>query len=54
MTYLAVLDLILVHVLRARGVLADVLSPGELGIEFLAAVPAIGLGEAKLGLRLFN
>ena len=53
-TYLTVLNLILVHVLGTGGVLSDVLSLGELGIELLAAVPAVGLGEAELRLRLLN
>ena len=53
-TYIAVLDFVFVHVLRARGVLANVLSLGELGVELLAAVPAVGLGEAELRLRLLN
>ena len=53
-TYLSILDLIIVHVLRAWGVLSNVLSLGELGVELLAAVPAVGLGETELRLRLLN
>ena len=53
-TYLSILDLIIVHVLRAWSVLSNVLSLGELGVELLAAVPAVGMGEAELRLRLLN
>jgi len=50
-TYLSILDLVIVGVLRAGGVLANVFSFRELAVKLFAAVPAICLGEAELRLR---
>ena len=47
-TYLTVLDLVVVHVLGAGGVLANILILGQLINEDLAAIPAVGLSEAVL------
>ena len=49
--WLSILDLILVGVLRTRGIFANVLSFGQFAIKFFASVPAISLGERVLGLR---
>ena len=48
-TYLGILNFVLVHVLGTRGVLANILSLGELRVELFATVPAIGLGKTVLG-----
>lgn len=47
-TYLTVLNLVVVFVLGAWGVLSNVLSFGELIVEHFAAVPAVGLRETVL------
>jgi len=51
---ITVLDLIVVHVLGAGGVLANVLLLGQLVDEDLGAIPAVSLREAELGGRLLN
>ena len=51
---LGILDLVIVGVLRAGGVLTNVLSLRQLAIELFAAIPAVGLREAELSLRFFN
>lgn len=45
---LSVLDLVVVFVLGAWGVLSNVLSFGELVVEHFAAVPSVRLGETVL------
>ena len=50
---LSILDLVLVGILRARGVLTNVLRLRQLAVKLLAAVPAIGLREPVDGLGLF-
>lgn len=51
---IAVLDLILIHVLGARGVLANVLLLSELIDEDLGTVPSVRLCETVLSLGLLN
>ena len=51
--WLSILDLVIVGILWARGVLTNVLCLRQLAIKLLAAVPAIGLGEAVDRLGLF-
>ena len=51
---LSILDLVIVGVLRAGGVLTNVLRLRQFAIELFAAIPAVGLREAELSLRFFN
>lgn len=46
---IAVLDFIVVFVLRSWGVLANVLSFGKSGVEYFSLVPSVGLRETMLG-----
>lgn len=52
--WFSILDSVVVLVLGARSVLADVLILRELGHKDLGAVPSVGLREAVLRCRLLN
>ena len=53
-TYLGVLDLILVHVLGSRSVLANVLVLSQFIDEDLRAIPTVSLSETVCGGSLLN
>ena len=48
-TYLAVLDLVVIFVLGTRGVLANVLSLGQLSNKDLGLIVTLSLSEGELG-----
>ena len=53
-TYISIFDVVIVHVLGAGSILANIFVLGQLVDENLAAVPSVGLREAELSLRLLD
>ena len=53
-TYISIFDVVIVHVLGAGSILANIFVFSKLVDENLAAIPTIGLWETELGLRLLD
>ena len=53
-TYISIFDVVIVHVLGAGSILANIFVFSKLVDENLAAIPTIGLRETELGLRLLD
>ena len=53
-TYISIFDAVIVHVLGAGSILANIFVLGQLVDENLAAIPSVSLREAELSLRLLD